>query len=151
MTPAIFKRLTLRRLRHVRTEAPCTMTKAQQRYKANYDRWVRFLPTFRPGDWVFLDRPPRARVPDGVPDDPEEMATKLRSKARGPYKVVSLQDHTVKILEDGRHNVVNSDRVSRAPEARPLVTVPGQKSVSADPEALPLSADDGIEACSISW
>ena len=141
MTRGMLKRLTLRRLRHVPSEAGCTMIKAQRRYTAKYGRRVRFLPTFRPGDWFFVDRLPRERVAD----DPEKMATKLHLQARRPYKVVAVQDHTVKILADGLYNVVKIYRVSRLPVVRPLVTAPGQKLVSADPEALQSFAEDRIE------
>lgn len=82
MTPAMFKRMTLRRLRYVLTEARATVTKAQQRYKASYDRQVRFLPTFHPGDWVFVDGPPRKRAAD----DPEDLGKKLQPRARGRIK-----------------------------------------------------------------
>ena len=142
MTPAMFKRMTLRRLRHVLTEARSTMTQAQQLYKANYDRQVRFFPTFKPGDAVFIDRPPRTRLSD----DPEDMAKKLRPQSRGPFKVVAVHDHTVKIDENGLHNVVNIDRVSRAPEFRTLPTLPGQKEVSVHPASRLGNHEGEIEA-----
>ena len=42
LTPAQIKRVTLRRIRHVLQFAKSKVTKAQERYKANFDRKVRF-------------------------------------------------------------------------------------------------------------
>lgn len=49
--------------------------------------------------------------------------------------MIAERNHAVKILEDGLENFVNIDRVSRAPEDRPLPVRPGQKQMTADPDA----------------
>lgn len=125
VTPAMFKRMNLRRLRHLLTEVRATFPKSQQRYEANFDRQIRFLPTSHRGDWDFVDRPQSKRMAD----DPEYLAKKFQTQDGGPYNLIAVRDHTVKNLEDALENVVNIYRVSWMPEDRPLPVRPGQKQV----------------------
>ena len=57
-----FKRYLLRRVRKVLGRASARNTAAQQRYKDDFDKKVRFRPVLHPGDEVFIDRPPQGAL-----------------------------------------------------------------------------------------
>lgn len=51
---------------------------------------------------------------------------KLRPKVDGPYEVLKVRSHTVKISRDGLLNTVSKDRVIRAPQELTEVVLYGQ-------------------------
>ena len=99
------------------------MRKAQERYKENFDRRIRFAVSVRKGDEVFINRPPSHM---GTPA--EQLAdlprTKLRTKAVGPYKVLDSTPNTVVVEIEGVPETVSVDRVTVAPLPRPPTSGP---------------------------
>ena len=71
-----------------------------------------------PGDYVFID-----------PTDGSKKKGKLQSPAEGPYRVQQRSDRTFTIDRKGATEVINSDRVTKAPRphnAPAFVPDPGQ-------------------------
>ena len=122
---------TLRdRISTMTNNAARALHKRQQRYKRTYDRSARESDILEPGTRVYLERPPNSA---GTPE--EQIAnvprTKLRSKATGPYDVVSATRDTVTINVDGIHDTVSRDRITPAP-AQSNANVPSRDSEVAD-------------------
>ena len=119
-TPVQYKRATLRKLRTALECARGKLTTAQERYKASFDRKVRYRPVIVVGDYVYVDRPPRPlrraeRDSAEITDGDGNPAVKLLPKAEGPFRVRSATDTTVVIDQDGVSNRVSIDRVTKMP------------------------------------
>ena len=104
------------------------LKKAQARYKKNFDKRVRRTNVnIIPGDHVFID-----------PTDGSKKKGKLHSPAEGPYRVQQRSDRTFTIDRKGATEVINSDRVTKAPcphNAPAFVPEPGQlNKVTEGPE-----------------
>ena len=115
-----FKRYLLRRVRKVLARASARNTAAQQRYKDDFDKKVRFRPVLHPGDEVFIDRPPQGALAsdkeDLVVDDYiERVSKKLLMKSHGPYKLVSVTERNVMVQADGLLRNVSIDRITKKP------------------------------------
>ena len=81
------------------------LKKAQARYKKNFDKRVRRTNVnIGPGDYVFVD-----------PNDGSKKKGKLQSPAEGPYRVQQRSGRTFTIDRKGATEVINSDRVTKAP------------------------------------
>ena len=81
-------------------------TSAQQRYKDDFDKKVRFRPVLHPGDQVFIDRPTQGPLTSDkedliVDDYTERVSKKLLMKSHGPYKVVFVTESNVMVQADG--------------------------------------------------
>ncbi|PXF40453.1 hypothetical protein BWQ96_09829 [Gracilariopsis chorda] len=112
MTPAQAKQYTRKRKDDIIRTASTRLAKSQRRYKNNFDKAVRFTPSFKAGDTVYLDR-----APSGKPQDDIEVITrKLLPRSTGPYQVLSSTSHTVTIEIDGLQDTVAIDRITAAPE-----------------------------------
>jgi len=80
-----------------------SLTLAQRRYKRNYDARVRPVnKDVHAGDWVFVDGHARTKY-------------KLRTRAAGPYKVLSRGEGTFSLDIGGYPETVSSDHVTAAP------------------------------------
>ena len=138
-TTAQMKRITMRRLRQVLARASEKMTQAQAQYKRHFDKTVSALPEFRPGEEIFLDRPPDFSA---TALENEDGHRKLLPKTTGPYRVISSNENTVIIDRDGLRDTVAIDRVTRAPPmatSRQPETLTGRRRkpppVTVDPES----------------
>lgn len=89
----------------LRHEADKNMRLAERRYKKNYDQRIRFTPIFRVGDFVFLDKPPLFRSAE-IRFNTEVYSKRLR-RVQGPYKVTSVDDNTLQILQNGLGNTIS--------------------------------------------
>ncbi|PXF49123.1 hypothetical protein BWQ96_01072 [Gracilariopsis chorda] len=109
MTSAQAKRYSRKRI-DSKLKAPQThFGKAQKRYKADFDKSICFVRKFSPGDYVYLDRPPKEK------HLAEDIAAKLVPRSTGPYRVIKSTGHTVTIDRDGLQDILSTDRVSMAP------------------------------------
>ena len=101
------------------------LKKAQARYKKNFDKRVRRTNlNISPGDYVFIG-----------PTDGSKKKGKLQSPAEGPYGVQQRSDRTFPIERKGATEVINSDRVTKAPRAHndpAFVPEPGQSNKVTD-------------------
>ena len=81
------------------------LKKAQARYKKNFDKRVRRTNVkIGPEEYVFID-----------PTDGSKKKGKLQSPAEGPYRVQQRSDRTFTIDRKGATEVINPDRVAKAP------------------------------------
>ena len=105
----------LDKLKSITSKSDVNSAKAHMLYKKYADRTIKHLPVFKPGDYVFLLRPPTE--PKSQKEKEEERAqSKLRFKTTGPFKVVDASAETVTILEDGLHLKVSIDRCIKDPK-----------------------------------
>ncbi len=91
---------------------------AQQSYKKNYDRNVKYTKVFQPGQYVFIDRPPnQGRTAQQKAENIAQ--SKLRERVIGPYKIVQVFDNVV-VVEDQSFRVpISIDRCVQAPVPTP--------------------------------
>ena len=113
-----FKRYLLRRVRKVLVRASARNTAAQQRYKDDFDKKVRFGPVLHPGDEVFIERPPQGALASDkadliVDNYTERVSKKLLMKSHGPYKVVSVTESNVMMQADGLLRNVSIDCITK--------------------------------------
>ena len=81
------------------------LKKAQARYKKNFDKRVRRTNVnIGPGEYVFID-----------PTDGSKKKGKVQSPAEGTYRVKQRSERTFTIDRKGATEVINSDRVTKAP------------------------------------
>ena len=118
-TPVQVKRNILRKLRQALQAARSRSTQAQKRYKEDFDRKVRFRISLQPGDYVFVDRPPRTATDSGTEDT---TTRKLLPRATGPFEVKSASEDTVTVEQDGLLNTISIDRVTKVPSTTPAHT-----------------------------
>jgi len=91
------------RLRNLIHMVRKSLTLAQRWYKRNYDARVRPVnKDVHAGDWVFVDGHARTKY-------------KLRTRAAGPYKVLSRGEGTFSLDIGGYPETVSSDHVTAAP------------------------------------
>ena len=128
LTTVQVKRNILRRLRKSLQQANRRLTQAQKRYKDDFDKKVKFALDVQPGQWVFVDRPPRTLLPEEKQND---VTRKLLPRSTGPYEVTKTTGDTVTIKQDGLLNTVSIDRVALAPAPATRETT---RTVTADPE-----------------
>ena len=96
-------------------------------YKKYADRSIRYTPVFKPGDSVFLLRPPtQAKIQNDKEDYTAQ--SKLCFKTVGPFQVVESTPDTVTILEDGIRLKFSID---------PCVRVPGPEDEARQEEPSP--------------
>lgn len=83
----------------------------KKRYKQDYEKKVQFEPTFAPGDYVFVERPPLTTTPA------ERLASKnyckLRPRRLWLYRIISGRPDFLKIDQDGIRNTVRINLVRR--------------------------------------
>ena len=113
-SPAQFKKLTLKRIARLLEKAKTSLSRAQARYKADFDKRVRVTPHFTPRDEVFLDRPPR-RAANPEANLENAISRKLLPATMGPYPVIDANEDVVTIRVDGLPMTVSIDRCTRAP------------------------------------
>ncbi|CAN8062790.1 unnamed protein product [Agarophyton chilense] len=111
MNPTQAKRYSRRRIDRILQSTTTVLTKAQRRYKCNFDEAVWNKLTFGRGDLVYLDRPPKDS------EELEDTTRKLLPRSTGPYKVLKANEHTITLLIDGLQDNVSIDRVKRAPSS----------------------------------
>ena len=104
----------LRRLPSMFDKTDNRSAAARALYKQYADRRVRHKPTFRPGDFVFLSRPPKDSKT--IHERESDMAhSKLRPKVMGPFEVLDDTAETVTIRQDGLAVTVSIDRRIKDP------------------------------------
>lgn len=88
------------------------LASTQRRYRDHHGRQVLATITFRPGQWAFVESPPKAVTPA------DRMVTKLYSKLllwqMGPYHSFSFTTEPVTIDENGIPSAISSDKASLA-------------------------------------
>lgn len=89
---------------------------AQKRYKIDYDLRASFAHTFCVGDYAFLDRP--SLFHSAAERSASEVFNKLLPRNEGPYKVISVNDNTVQILQDGLKSTISFQRATISPTSR---------------------------------
>lgn len=93
---------------------------APERYKRDYNTKVCSTPSFKPGQIVYIDRPPLAAFSNG---SAERLATNRCNnsmpKVVGRFALVSVQPSTLDIDEHGIRNTVSIDRPALAPGNKP--------------------------------
>ena len=96
-------------------QAAKRMVSQQARQKRYYDKRIRSTPSFRVGEYVFIDNPPSLgkSMADRLADEPR---TKLSKKTSPAYKVKAVTDVSVTVDRNGIEDKVSMDRVTRAPE-----------------------------------
>ena len=117
------RRLRLR-LRAMIDKARRNSSVAQERYKRNSDRRVRFRVTVQEGDYVYLTRPPSSArtVAEQLADIQH---SKLRPKTTAEaYKVLKADRNTVTIDTNGIPDTVSIDRVTVRPAPNPRTDGP---------------------------
>ena len=105
----------LRRLASTIAQARSNLATAADRYKFFHDRTAKLAPRPLPGQRVFIDRPSKQHAVRK--SDEHLVASKLSSKAYGPFRVIAATDDTVTIDEDGIEHVVSTDRVTVDPSS----------------------------------
>ncbi|CDF40922.1 unnamed protein product [Chondrus crispus] len=138
-TPVQYKRATLRKLRDALERTRVKLTAAQRRYKADFDKKVRFRPVIEKGDRVYVDRPPRPLTSTergDLPSNDGGPSVKLLPKTEGPFPVRSATETTVVVDQDGVSNRVSIDRITRMPRGPRDVTAAAatQPAAGGEPE-----------------
>ncbi|CDF38169.1 unnamed protein product [Chondrus crispus] len=138
-TPVQYKRATLRKLRDALERTRVKLTAAQRRYKADFDKKVRFRSVIQVGDLVYVDRPPRPLTSTergDLPSNDGGPSVKLLPKTEGPFRVRSATETTVVVDQDGVSNRVSIDRITRMPRGPRDVTTaaPTQPAAAGEPE-----------------
>ena len=111
--PRLFLKRFTAAVKELAAGATEKLTKAQERYKRDFDKRVRPLTHAKTGDMVYVSREQPTRASPG--DNPRKH--KLSSKAIGPFEVLDSDQHTVTVLrEDGFIERVTRNRTSRAPK-----------------------------------
>ena len=114
-SPAAVKRNTLNRLRYALSRAKVNLTKAQQRYKNDFDKRVRTLLRVEPGQMVFVNKPAEYEGKHQDPTGEDRTTKKLSYRTTGPYKVLKTSDSTVTVEQDGLQVTVSLERVTVDP------------------------------------
>ncbi|CAN8069116.1 unnamed protein product [Agarophyton chilense] len=142
MTATQAKRYSSRRIDRILQSVKTVLTKAQRRYKCNFDKADWKTPTFEKVDLFYLDWPPKDS------EELEDTTWKLLPRSTGPYKVLKANEHTIILLIDGLQDTVSIYRVTRAPSSsRPRKSQPPDPGeaprpqvdtqVSTSPKAVP--------------
>ena len=135
LSTAKLKKRILRDLQKGLEQAKTRMTKAQKRYKDDFDKNVHKTVTVQPGDYVFVDRPKRPlKGTDSSRDATYNPGLKLLPKSTGPFLVTKANADTVTIEEDGLQNTVSIDRVWKDESSTANPVRESEREVSADPE-----------------
>lgn len=116
---AQLKKKSLTRVHKSIAVASMMMMAAQEQYKTYFDHMVKTLNKMDAGDNVFLYVPPNGArpTPKYHRDDQlgaKQINSKVLPKSTGPYMFISMDDHTVAVLQDGLENIVAVDRVTKA-------------------------------------
>lgn len=110
VTPKNYKKKFTKEIKTAWKEANAVLSEYQnQMINKRMDELKKHKPvSFKSGDLVWLDRPENANVKD--------LATKLQTKALGPYKVLEVLDHdNVKIeLTPSNHEIVRPHQLRKA-------------------------------------
>ena len=114
-SPAAVKRNTLNRLSYALSRAKINLTKAQHRYKRDFNKRVRTLLRVEPGQMVFVDKPTDYEGKHQNQTDEDRTTKKLSYRRTGPYKVLKANDSTVTVEQDGLEVTVSIDRVTVDP------------------------------------
>ena len=97
------------------SRAKVNLTKAQQRYKHDFDRRVRTLLRVEPDQMVFVDKPEDYEGKHQDPTGEDSTTKKLSYRTTGSYKVLKANDSTVTIEQDGLQVTVSLDPVTVDP------------------------------------
>lgn len=140
-----FRERFLRNLVALRARTGGILENAQARYERYFEKSIRVSPRLLPGQYVFLDRPPEQRTPAACFEN--ELRSKLVSKTVQRFWIVSTTPDTVTVGEDGIHNSVSLNRVTRAPAeiaaTDETTKLPSRKMRETPPTRL--SGNDGTE------
>ena len=113
-------------------KAYASLTKAQARYKKDYDRSVRRSnKNIRAGDWIYLD-------------NPEEDPGKLEYHTTGPHRVIANDGHTLTIDRAGQLERVSSDRLVAGPPPAEAPSSVVHSRTRALPEGVTLSQEEYV-------
>ena len=116
LSAAKLKKKILRDLQKTLAETKSKMTRAQERYKQDFDKRVYKTLRVKPGDYVFIDRPKRQlKAASSDKDETYNPSLKLLPRTTGPFLVKKANEDTIVVEEDGLLNTVSIDRVSLAP------------------------------------
>lgn len=95
----------------------CPLQETKKLYKHDYDLCVRKTPTFKPRNLVFISRPPlTATNKSDVSSIATGIQNKLQGHSVGPFRIISVQSHTVTIDKNFITNTVCNDRVTYDPD-----------------------------------
>lgn len=112
-----YERVTFHGLRTVVAHARSKLSAAQRRNKIDFDRKGSIRQVINAGDFVSIDRPPRASTeaemqdPGRLDGSPTDASCKLWSKFKGPYCVRLATDTVVHTARDSVTTSVSLDRV----------------------------------------
>lgn len=89
--------------------------KLQARYKLDYDQRICETPHFTPNTYVFLYSPTlRTNSSSAAKSLLMKEHHKLQLETLGPFRIISVQNHSVTTEENGISNKVSIDRVTDA-------------------------------------
>lgn len=98
----------------IRTRTDGTLEKEEAYYKHHFDKSVRVVSTFSPGQYVLVNLPPHQLIA-AVPLAPEPCFV-LHSKGVKPFQKISTTPDTVSNGGDGIYNALFTDCVAIAPD-----------------------------------
>lgn len=94
------------------------MRKTQCTYNNDYNLRLRNIPSFTTGAFVFIDSPTLRTLIDASGEAmTQHTYNKLQADASGPYRIVSVQKHTLTIDDNGNQQTESSNRVANAPSS----------------------------------
>lgn len=110
------------------------MRTAQSRYRKDFYKTFRMIPTFEVGTFVYLNRPSHAVLVFEAGKVKTASSNTLLLRVSGPYIIVTVLDGPLTILGDCNENIISSDHATKPPAAKkdqaPSVT-------STKPESFP--------------
>ena len=121
-------------LRVLMSTASCNLLAGQERYKRNFDNWIRYpAPDYQVGDQVFVNGEAALRSEEKTEKDPGN--NKLAPRTEGPFLVVQVDDHTFTILRGtGLKDRLSRDRVVKSPPLQSNVEEPPPGPVASNGE-----------------
>lgn len=119
--PVQYKRATIRRPGSVLTHARLKLSTVQRRYKSDFNCEVSFFLVVNAGDFVYVDRPPRAlteaprREPGRSQPTTTEAFRELLTKSAGLHFKCLAADTAFHKFEDGVFTSMSTDRDTKMP------------------------------------
>lgn len=141
-TAVTAKRANFRRWRTVLAQAREKLSRAQRRYKANFDARVSQQPQFRPGQYIVLDNPPLMAQILRNEDGEVKEYNKLQKPTSPPYPILAVRANTLVVEIDGIPITVSIDRCSLFPTTTPPIKAQTQNQPADATTASDVDSDE---------